>query len=424
MPNPQNFSTIIGPSFNQFLPQMSVLECLDVVQYLAHQTAGLLGDLNMDANATGPVEHIATIDQVMAYDPAFYPTPPVIRSLSVNPRNSGSISLRWGDPVNRTGAPQWVTAASNPQVLFNSIFGTGNAGVPRDSGIIDSVYEDYRSLQSHPRLSTADKRTVDNHVSYLADLRTRLTNGAACSGVTRPASVSLWDDPTSTQLRTVSQLLVDVIVAALRCGMTRIATFRMSNIMEVSDFHDEAHACNVVSNQALIVARHQWFAQNVLLYLLQRMDAVEEGNGKTLLENSVVMWGPENLVPHTNKSQITFLWGKAAGRLASAGKHIDYADRNTTYQNGAIWVGNTRERVLKPGYLYNRLMTSLLQMMGVPPERYEVPRTGNYIHGGYGPVWPTQSSWSPDMTSDFLLMSNFYPTQLANMNTPLPMLLA
>ena len=61
---------------------------------------------------------------------------------------------------------------------------------------------------------------------------------------------------------------------------------------------------------------YNWYAQN-FLHLLQKMDAIQEGNGLSLLDNSLIFWVSEIQKPdsHDQHNMPFVLAGKAAGKL-------------------------------------------------------------------------------------------------------------
>jgi Cu(I)/Ag(I) efflux system membrane protein CusA/SilA len=61
---------------------------------------------------------------------------------------------------------------------------------------------------------------------------------------------------------------------------------------------------------------HKWYAEN-FLYLLQKMDAVQDANGKSMLDNSLVLWVTEIQQPdnHGQNNMPFVLAGKLGGKV-------------------------------------------------------------------------------------------------------------
>jgi hypothetical protein len=100
----------------------------------------------------------------------------------------------------------------------------------------------------------------------------------------------------------------------------------------------------------------------VYLDLVRKLDAIEEADGKSFLDNSLVMWSQESgALTHEPISLPIITAGGAAGHF-STGNYVDYRNRaNKDLHAPRI-----------PGILYNQYLANVLQSMGVPPAEYEV----------------------------------------------------
>lgn len=412
---PDNLSDVFDASFNPFKSKITLLRGLDIPQYIEHSYYTQLGNFaTYLAPNTVPV---ATIDQVMAYSNKVYPTLQGIkRSIHPLPMLGGTISARYSNPAANAGPIEQVPGVADPRALFDSIFGTTvGTGRSPDTGLIDAVYSDYLRLKRDVRLGNTDRQVLDNHITNIQELQQRMGGAQVCTNLAPPTTENFWLDPTEPHLRRIVQLNNDIVVAAFRCRLTRLATIGANWI---EDFHAEAHAWVDPQKQARILSIHQWLARYAFLDLIAKMDGITEANGRTLLDNSVVFWASENSLPHMNWNQRVVMAGSAGGRLRT-GNFIDYQSRESQYP-----LASDGRNAWKPGVLYHRFLVTMLQAMGLSPADYERPREGHYTFGGYGAItanngngWDAQGF--PHAGQQDLLDNHYRPQDVG---LPLPFL--
>ena len=182
-----------------------------------------------------------------------------------------------------------------------------------------------------PRLGSSDAHKLDEYLSSIREVEMQLQNGGTtlpgCSnGATDPGAGLSFPDHTRAML--------DVLVLALRCDATRIATYSMDYGFGNKDFsflgmgpykhHNLGHGGTaqdrVDANKAIIA----WYMGN-LAYLLEQMAAVDETTG-SLLDNSVVYMGSDvaDAWSHSHSDMPMMLAGGGAGAL-NPGRLIDAA---------------------------------------------------------------------------------------------------
>ncbi|MEM9073098.1 MAG: DUF1552 domain-containing protein, partial [Myxococcota bacterium] len=322
-------SNIFGTSFNRFHDQMLMLRGLDFMPNFNHNHGGFLGNLGLRTNGVGGVlpgaQINATIDYVMSRSAAVYPTPPEgPRVLHLGSRTN-TCSYAPVDPTSPLAvgrdSVQQAQAFTNPRVAFDALFeGRMPSGEPRPPSVserlVDRVLEDYRRAHESRYISAADRRLLDQHMTHLSELEARLggmesmvtcdtsspPSGLETGGefdVSVPQIVDFWDD------------MVDVLVLALACDVTRIATFDVTkmviqdggdefgmgdsenpNSAGRSNWHLQAHNWDNNARRWL-GAGMRWVAEHVAIRMLERMDEVEEIDGNSLLHHSMVLWGNE-----------------------------------------------------------------------------------------------------------------------------------
>jgi hypothetical protein len=181
--------------------------------------------------------------------------------------------------------------------------------------VLDFVIGEYDGLRT--RLGAFDRDRIEEHLDSIRSIEMRLdatVNQLANPSCTKPAA-----PPSGPDYQTRGRLHMDLIVMALACDLTRVASLLWENAADHAvnfafagttvRHHDAAHG----RDTAALVKITTWFATQ-FDYLLTRMKAVEEGD-RTLLDNTVVMWWTEmsDGASHSNVNTPFLLAGSAGG---------------------------------------------------------------------------------------------------------------
>jgi hypothetical protein len=410
-----SLSNIFGTSLQPYLSKVNLLRGIDYLCGMSHNGGGYLGNYN-SASASevySVVQPVPTIDQILAYSSRFYPSAPVQPALHLGTGSPNTFS--YTDYGMTGGAIQEASAILDPAAAWDSIFRNFTAPAPRANpnlSLLAAIHGDYARLSSSPRLSAADKQTLDRHVSFLSDVERGLMARpvASCTVPSRPRSIPNgypWSDVSSIQdLRDTVSLMINVAAAAIMCDATRIVTFNVQKALEdatgtwvasyhnsadvAGDWHQFAHQQDTDPNmRKAFIAISQWIASSVFAAFLQALD-VPEGNGRTYLDNSLVIWGNELGYNHYSTDIMTVMAGSAGGALKT-GYYVDYIDWSQSYANPIPDWG-----VLIPGIPHNRWLVTILQAMGLSPQDYERNGISGY---GYNQPISTPYNWPGwDMT--------------------------
>jgi hypothetical protein len=249
----------------------------------------------------------------------------------------------------------------NPRQVFERLFGNQVKGeedstrAKRDrykKSILDFVNEDARKLRF--RLGGPDQRKLDEYLSSLREVETRIVRASqlpeakAPNGLVIPGAV-----PQDYQEHL--HLMCDLMVLAFQADLTRIATFVFANdgsnrsykLIDVPEgHHDLSHHGGNKDKQAKI-AKINRFHITQFAYLLEKLRAIQEGDG-SLLDNSMIVLGGgiSDGNAHNHDELPILLAGKGGGTL-KPGQHI---------------------RVKKETPLTN-LYLGMLDRVGVPTEK-------------------------------------------------------
>lgn len=252
--------------------------------------------------------------------------------------------------ADMNGRPLWsapgraVSAIQSPWVAYDRIFGATAPAVPGKPAFdlrrstLDHSLRDISSLR--PTLPASDRERLDSYHESLRDLERRLMTMPApgTAGCQQPSLGAEVDPRAEKNYEQIGQLQMDLLVSALRCGVTRVATLQYGNSIDQCAYsfigvnnlgHDLSHNnndCDPTGSKKAMV--YQWYAKQAAL-LLEKLKAVPEGDG-TMLDNTVVLWASEFGDSHAHAAdQLTWLvMGNAAGYFRS-GRILDAQGRST-----------------------------------------------------------------------------------------------
>lgn len=369
-------STILSGSAERLTPdivaRMNVLRGLDIPFYIAHHTGGHLGNFSRnDGNGSeGQAvqgDPMPTIDQIMAWSPRFYAdTSSIVERVMVLGYGS-RLSWNWSNPSNRSGEIEEIGSEGDPVSMFRRVFVPDEEDIgetPR-APIVDRVHESYRSLrQSNLRLSADDRRRLDDHMDRLSELERRLSASAvrraSCDGLTEPSRNT--DDPTAYYAA-----LNDVVVAAFLCGTSRLAVIKVNEAEFVpydGDWHQEvAHEYGSAEPQRLLQEANQKAFEFAMLDLAHKLN-VEEADGQTVLDSTLIQWSQESGDKTHNARSIPVVTIGGAGGNLKTGNYCDYRRKEDAglIENG--YGGYS-------GLLYAQWLSMAMQVMGVGTNEFQ-----------------------------------------------------
>jgi hypothetical protein len=184
----------------------------------------------------------------------------------------------------------------NPTLAYDTIFGTINPDIEqaakdahRRASVLDNVVEDFKSRRAV--LSSSDQARLDAHANSIRELELSLTG--VCE--TPP-------EPTGINSETSIDKQSDLIAAALGCGLTRVASMQVRIAdndntlypwvgLDASGHHTMSHDSSAPS-QATLAQVYRWYAGR-FAYLLDRLATTPDSDGRSVLDNTLVIWGSE-----------------------------------------------------------------------------------------------------------------------------------
>jgi hypothetical protein len=184
----------------------------------------------------------------------------------------------------------------SPEVAYSTLFGTISTDqdqaardAKRRKSVLDAAIKDFESRRA--KLSPGDKLRLDAHADSIRELELSLT--AVCDPPEAPMNVS-----SETSIDRQS----DLLAAALGCGLTRVASFQVriadnDNTLYPwagidSDGHHTLSHDSGAATQGKLALLYRWYSER-FAYLLDRLAATPDADGRSVLDNTLVIWGSE-----------------------------------------------------------------------------------------------------------------------------------
>jgi hypothetical protein len=191
------------------------------------------------------------------------------------------------------------------------------------------------------RLASTDRERLDSYQTSLRDIERRIAMVAPADAATctPPALGNSLDPQAEPNYPFIGRLQTDLMVAAMQCGLTRVATLQWSASNDQCRYswlgintvgHSLAHNtdnCDPTGSKKIMV--NHWYAEQ-FAYLLGKLSAIPEGDG-TMLDNTAVLWVSEfgNSNGHTPTNLMWVLMGNAGGYFRKGGSVLDCGGRST-----------------------------------------------------------------------------------------------
>lgn len=411
--------------------KMNVLRGFDTVQKSGHHRT-------MFGNLWEHAEGIPSVDQLAAWSPSYYAgTSFKERALVVG---GESCSFFHSNPTSRSGSVQRLSPSSDPGQLWDRLFkdlrpSAGGAPPPPpgpEAMLVDHVLATYRSLrQSNQRLSAADARRLDAHLEMLFEVERRVkaapaVGGAACAPPVRSnqqfAQTTRRESKDGVRARdardsvTLYRLYVDIITAALKCGLTRIVALHTNEYSDpFSDYkggwHGLAHEGGELGGRPVFADAYQRFFEAVFLELAARLDE-PEAEGRTYLDNTLMLWTNEHGArSHNPVDKLMITFGSAGGHFKT-GLLVDY--RNKT---PASLMGKRGGFDYHTGLTMNQWWANVLHALRIPSAEWSRYALGMGNGKGYGPMTVIAQDGFGTLTPGL-----YRPQVLSEAGAPLPVI--
>ncbi|HKU41126.1 MAG TPA: DUF1552 domain-containing protein [Polyangiales bacterium] len=289
--------------------------------------------------ASGP-----SIDQLVAQ-----------RHAGETPLPSLELGVRVEGPNNRhrmsfSGAELPVAPDHDPRSVYRRLFGQSAAELERQECVSDRLAAQYRELAV--RVSGPDRERMSAHLAAVEAIETRVQALASlreCAA--QPAQPPALDVMDEVNYGALTQLQTELLVAAFRCDVTRVASLMWSGATAKAlprwvdgksfadlafdsplshGFHSYTHDpfrdlrdAEQVETRLKLLVIYRWYAAAVAR-LLASLDSVVEADGSTLLDNTLVIWGSELASPDVHSfDRMPFVLA-GGSKFLNTGRYRDY----------------------------------------------------------------------------------------------------
>ena len=247
---------------------------------------------------------------------------------------------------------------SNPQVVFERLFGDGSSEEQRRArrqqsrSLLDSVLKQVGSLQND--LPSVDRTRLDQYMTDVREIERRIQRAGA--QVTPDLKVPEMPVGIPENFEDHIKLMFDLQVLAWQADITRVTTMMMaqelsgavypaSGIREA--FHNLSHHSHVPANMDKLAVLNTYHV-TMMSYLIQKLKATPDGDGN-MLDHSMILYGSGmgNSNQHDHEDLPLVLLGGASGRL-KGGRHLMFPAKTTM----------------------SNLLLAMLDKFGIPVEKF------------------------------------------------------
>ena len=170
--------------------------------------------------------------------------------------------------------------------------------------LLDFMKDDVNTFRN--RLGTSEKPKMDQYLQSLRDVETALQD-ATKNPVGTPVCKSAVGPPTTADfvarvndMPAVNRNFMDIMALSLACGITRVASMMWgggesdepANFMGMGDWHGTSHQDPAGANGQKMIKMQAYFSEE-FNYLVQKLKSYADVDGKTVLDNSVLVLGTQ-----------------------------------------------------------------------------------------------------------------------------------
>ena len=282
-----------------------------------------------------------TLDHLVA-DKVGTTTPFATLEFSCNSHQDNKESIYF-DNISWYGTGHLAPSIRDPRKMYHRLFSTREADRFRD--ITDLVLEDANSLKKELGYTDRQKfaeyfesiRTIETQMDRLETMRSEL------------ATVD-FEEPTEAHLPRGEyiRLMGDLMIVALQSGLTNVATFMVgperwdTPYMFEGVFDNPRSHHQMSHNQTKMIddlLKVDYFHMEQFAYLLGRMDRINEDNGATLLDNTLITYGSGLGDGSTHQYNDLPIIVAGGGKRVRSGQHINMPE-GTPLAN--LWLTQSR----------------------------------------------------------------------------------
>lgn len=180
--------------------------------------------------------------------------------------------------------------------IFSGTGGGGGGGTTPDTTYALSYDAQLRALESiKSKLSTEEYARYQEHIDSLKKIKTNTANAnSSSSSGTTTTNCGSNITPSMANMQATGKSQADIIVAALACGITKVATLQLGNhqgdwLGHNTSWTQDAHqACHGSPSNAAFI--EMWrYLNDVPAYLIDKLRKTSGPDGQPLINSTVVV---------------------------------------------------------------------------------------------------------------------------------------
>jgi hypothetical protein len=258
------------------------------------------------------------------------------RSLEFGVQSQPSGRIDNGTVMIYAGGGKPVQAEDDPNRMFDRLFGmaTDAAGIERVRREKKSVLDVVKAQLGRVRDAYGGEaqRIVDDHAAHVMSIEKRLAGLGApvCTNAfTKHKRTGIEVTRANAVFPEMGRLQMDLLALSLGCGLTRVASLQMTNstsgtqIPRVNDGYG-IHTVMHTRTRDEKVRINKFFIEQ-LAYLLGRLDAQKLGDGTTVLDETLIVWGSEMAVGNHLNFPVPFILAGGAATGLRTGRWVNVA---------------------------------------------------------------------------------------------------
>jgi hypothetical protein len=187
------------------------------------------------------------------------------------------------------------------QRMFGALLGDQTAAaklLARRKSVLDVVRGDIRDLSQ--RVGVEERAKLEAHLDAIRRVETGLSGTLGCAAPAAPVVANPYDNPS---FPAIGKAQMDLLVAALACGMTRVASIQWTHTVAPTVFswlgvneghHSLSHSDDGnATGVADYVKTERWYTEQ-FVYFIEQLKATQEPDGTgTLFDTTLVVWCKE-----------------------------------------------------------------------------------------------------------------------------------
>ncbi len=315
-----------------------------------------------------PYPQARTLDHVIA-DRLGRETPFKTLEFSCNSHKDNKESIQF-DNISWYGTEHVAPSMRDPLLAYRRLFRSDERSAYRN--ITDLVLDDAKSLRNELGYSDQQK-----FAEYFESIRAIETQISRLEGMKQELSKVDLDIPMDGKMPRGEyiRLMGDIMVSALQTGLTNVATFMVgperwdtpylfeSLFDKPKSHHQMSHNQGKFLKELIQV---DYFYMEQFAYLCEKMNRIEEANGKSLLDNILFTYGSGLGDGSTHQySALPILVAGSGGGKFITGKHL-----NVSAKSGLVKKVNGTYKTPEGGVPLANLWLTQANAMGLKMERF------------------------------------------------------